>query len=536
MGENKDRLMLKKCTENASNVFAKAKCAHPLDSEIIAKLKDLCEKIDKDADDFYIFRFRQDIIDPLWKELIEKAIICLRYCDEREPFKQAGEKGDEKIPKAYGIDELKEYYDKYIDFERLLYGSNRYYRDHVVHVFRTWLSGTELMVKNQGTYLDKLSLNEKEGYIELSREEKLSMWTIIALTHDLGYPLQKAKNIIDATRSMVSTFIANPDISMDLSFHGVQNYMNDFIVRLMSSKMVRYDKNSKMSDDRETANGKRTELYAARLQPKYYFKFQKSLENNSHGILSTLIIYKLLTYFLESDYSINEDYAFDSEDRRQFYIRREILRAIASHTCNDIYQLYMTSFSFLLRICDDTQEWGRKNISELYVNNSREYELKDIDLYIGDEKDSYSCTVEEEFTVGEIQEVVVLINRLREQSLTYVTIFRDGQDTVLRNFSFTRRLLIKCDKIEISIELNILQDAASKLTGTIKYNSDNETKKAYGVDFFEKINIDWKIGIQLFNRQKKKCGMIKKDDSGEITKLENYSQWALGEFSICLSK
>lgn len=535
MKKNKDRLMLEKCiSKGASAVFGKAKCAHPLDSDIIGKLRDLYNKIDENADDFYIFRFRQDIIDPLWKELIEKAIICLRYCDGREPFKEAEEKGEKKVPKVYGIDELKEYYDKYTDFELLLYGSNRYYRDHVVHVFRTWLSGTALMVKNKGTYLNKLSLNEKEGNIELSKEEKLSMWTIIALTHDLGYPLQKAKSIIDATRSMVSTFVANPDISMDLSFHGVQNYMNDFIVRLISSKMVKYDKQSKAANGR-TTNGKKKELYAARLQPKYYFKFQKSLENNSHGILSTLIIYKLLTYFLESDYSINEDYAFDSEDRRQFYIRREILRAIASHTCNDIYQLYMTSFSFLLRICDDTQEWGRKNISELYVNQSQEYVLNDIDLYI-DKNNSHKCTIKEEFTVNEVQEVISLINRLREQSLVYVTIFRDGQDTVLRNFSFIRMLLVKCGEIQISLTLEILKDSASELKGTIDYNSDDSTKQIFSTDFFQKINANLKKGVRFIDREKKECGILKLDENGDLNKVEDNSEWASGEFSLFLAK
>ena len=164
MGENKDRQMLEKCiSEDAIAVFAAAQCdEHPLDEDVIKKLRGLYEKIDKDSDDFYIFRFRQDIIDPLWKELIEKAIKCLRYCDGREPFKKAEENGEKKTPKAYGINELKEYYDKYIEFERLLYGSNRYYRDHVVHVFRTWLSGTMLMVKNNGAYLEKLTINEKD--------------------------------------------------------------------------------------------------------------------------------------------------------------------------------------------------------------------------------------------------------------------------------------------------------------------------------------------------------------------------------------
>ena len=532
MTKNKDRQMLKKCIDkNATDVFKDANCEHPLDQDIIRILKGLCDKITEDSDDYYIFRFRQDTIDPLWKELIEKAIKCLRYCDRREPFKEAEILGKKKVPKAYGINELKEYYDKYAEFERLLYGSNRYYRDHVVHVFRTWLSGTMLLVKNKGEYLDKLCLNEKDYEVRLSRVEKLSMWTMIALTHDLGYPLQKAKSIIDTTRSMVSTFIANPDISMDLSFHGVQNYMNDFIVRLMSSKMVKYKK----VKTEENEEGKEVQLYAARLQPKYYFKFQKSLENNSHGILSTLIIYKLLTYFLESDYSINEDYAFDPEDQRQFYIRREILRAIASHTCNDIYQLYMTSFSFLLRICDDTQDWGRKNISELYVSQSQDYELKDIDLY-EDENNSYICTVEEEFTVSETLEVISLINRLREQSLIYVTIFRDGQDTGTRNFSFVRKLSIKCGEVEVSLELKILQDSASELTGMIKYNSDDSTKIAFGKEFYKKINIDWEKGVRFLTRNKSECGVMRMEKDGEIKELANHSKWACGEFTIFLLK
>lgn len=530
MTDNKDRQMLGKCiSKEAIAVFKNAECNfYPLDEGIVNRLTEIYNKIDKNGDDFYIFRFRQDIIDPLWKELIEKSIKCLRYYDSREPFKEAKEKNQEKIPKAYGIDELKEYYDKYTDFERLLYGSGRYYRDHVVHVFRTWLSGTVLLVKNKGKYLDKLTLNEKDCEVKLSREEKLSMWTIIALTHDLGYPLQKAKSIIMSTRSMVSTFIASPDISMDLSFHGVQNYMNDFIVRLMSSKMI--EKGSKKDGDKEI------KLYVARLQPKYYFKFQKSLENNSHGILSTLIIYKLLTYFLESDCSINEDYTFEPEDQRQFYIRREILRAIASHTCNDIYQLYMTSFSFLLRICDDTQEWGRKNISELYVNQSQDYVLKDIDLYIEDADRSYRCTVDEEFTVSEIQETVELINRLREQSSVYVIIFRDGQDTGLRNFSFIRKLLIKCGEVEISLELNILKDSASELTGTIKYNSDDNVKEAFGIDFFKKINVDWKKGVQFLDRNEKECGVVQEGENGELNELTNYSKWAYGKFILYFSK
>ena len=168
-----------------------------------------------------------------------------------------------------------------------------------------------------------------------------------------------AQDIIDKTKEMMATFIVNPIISTDLSFNGIQNNMNDFVVRFLSSKMR----------EKETDKGPKEgeKKYVARLQPKYYFKFQKSFEKSKPGILSAIIVYKLLLYFVESDYSVNEDYSFDPKDVRQFYIRREILRSMASHTCRDIYHLDMLNFAFLLIVVDDCQEWGRKRINELYV-------------------------------------------------------------------------------------------------------------------------------------------------------------------------
>jgi len=527
--------MLKACVEaDTVRLFTNEQYEYPLDNEVIEKLNKLYSKLELESDDFLIFKYRKDIIDPLWRMLIEKAIKCLRYCDEREPF---GDPDRNKSPKAYGIKELQEYYDKYTDFEQLLYGSSRYYRDHVVHVFRTWLSGVTLLIRNTGNgageYLKSIKIHEKDFEGNLSPRETLSMWTIIALTHDLGYPLQTAKQIIDKTHSMVSTFISNPDISLDFSFRGVQNYMNDFIVRLISSKMIKY------RTEKVEINGatKINQLFAARLQPKYYFKFQKSLEKNSHGILSTLIIYKLLTYFLESDYNINEDYTFTLEDQRQFYIRREILRAIASHTCDDIYQLYTTSFSFLLRVCDDTQEWGRKNITELYVNTTREYELKDIDLYYDENAKQNVCVIDEVFTMTDIPEIIKLINEMRKQSLIYVIVFRDGQDTDKRDFSFKRKLTIKHTGASIILELFIDKDSESVLIGKIEYDAaDIEVKKAFSGEFCKSINcFNWKKGLELYTRNNKLCGTIKYDARGELNALKNHASWKSGEFTVLLS-
>ena len=504
--------MINSCTRDAVSGLFKSNCPeHPLDQQIISQLKQLGECIREDDDDYELFRHRKET-DDLWGTLLGKAIKCLRLFDVREPF--LASKGDKK-PKAYGIDELKDYYKKYTDFERVLYGANRYYRDHVIHVLRTWLSGIELMVKNNGAVLEHMAIHDKKIEIQLENEEKISIWTIVALTHDLGYPLQKAKSIIDITQNMLTSFITNPDISVDFSFHGVQNYMNDYIIRLMSSKM----------EERKESPASQKPLYVARLQSKYYFKFQKSLERNCHGILSTLIIYKLLTYFLESDYNLNEDYYFDKEDCRQFYIRREILRAIASHTCNDIYQMYMGSFSFLLRICDDTQEWGRKNISELYVKSKQDHQLQDIDLQFSDDPEKANhCWIMENITVPLKDNAISLIYRFREQSLIYITLFRDGQDTNLRDFSFARNLQLKVADITIDLKLEIDKDKASTLNGTVAFTSDADKNKPFGKTFFEELS-------KILGAR---CEYEFLDSAGESTKSGQPDSWHKAKFSIPL--
>jgi hypothetical protein len=207
-----DYAMMALCVSpKTSKFFNASKSDHPLDKDIVLEIKKLMEAMEtKKEDDYEIFH-HLDKIDTIWSLLLEKAIKCLRYYDPREPFESI--KG--KKPKAYGLSELKEYYEKYKNFESMLYGSSQFYRDHVIHVFRTWLSGVMCMVNDGGRYLKYISIHDDEKIV-LAPQEKLSIWTIIALTHDLGYPLEKAKEIIEATHTMVSSFVTSPIVSMDL--------------------------------------------------------------------------------------------------------------------------------------------------------------------------------------------------------------------------------------------------------------------------------------------------------------------------------
>lgn len=165
------------------------------------------------------------------------------------------------------------------------------------------------------------------------------MWTITALCHDLGYPLEKAEQILDKTRKMMREFVPSPNVWNNFGYSGTQDSINEYVLKFISTKMKEKLPSEETANQKERgkqAAGEPTKKeYLGRIQPKYYLKYAKSLESFQHGIISTIIIYKMLLYFLESDFNLNDDYIYKKEDARQFYIRREILRAIAAHTCPD---------------------------------------------------------------------------------------------------------------------------------------------------------------------------------------------------------
>lgn len=408
----------------------------------------------------------------IWIESIKEAIIALRMHDTRE------QRAAEDIPSTFGVDELMTYFRDYTNFESVLYGSTKYYRDHVLHVVRVWLLGIYILTENN--YIDSIRIGEDES---VDKIEKFSIWTIIALTHDLGYPLEKSSQIISVTRSMMRHFITNPVINMDFKFTGVQDTMNDFIIKLMSSKMT------------EIEEGK----YHNHIQSKYYFKFLKSLEDNKHGVLSAIVIYKMLEYFLESDFNLSEDYVFEEEDKRQFYVRRDILRAISSHTCESIYQNDILNFSFLLILCDECQEWGRRSFATMYNNKRCEYNLKNV-LISKNDDETYTCVIKESYEkiIDEnANEVAAFFgNRLRSQFQGYSKWFRDGQNIQNRNFIFRKEIVTehKNGKYQILSIIEIDKLGKSKYVLVADGNVVNETRDI--TDFENNFNLEFTKSIQ----------------------------------------
>lgn len=290
----------------------------------------------------------------LWPLILTDALQELKRHDNREYDKNIDGMDSFFDPASLGTNELKEVLAGFSEFESMLYGASpERYRDHVAHSFRVWIIGHGVL---QQCFDGELGTADN---IKIAKSEWSSMWAIVALCHDIGYPLSHIEKINDKARGTLKKQGLLHGTDLSYTFSPQMAPFHDTIIRMMSSDPI---KKEPLKLDVISENTP-TEFYT-HLQNKYYLKFLKSFDKLDHGIISSLLLSRSLVYFLESDYSHDSKKTLDEEDIRQFYIRREILRAIASHTCQDIYHLTFDNLSVLLYLVDEIQCWGRPTLEQ----------------------------------------------------------------------------------------------------------------------------------------------------------------------------
>lgn len=354
------------------------------------------------------------LINDLWEVLLKEAIYCLRDEDSKDinEFKQ-----------DFGISEIKEYFEKFSDFEEVLYGTDRYYRDHSLHVIRVFFLGFYLLVKGgKDLNFDLIKIfQSKYIKIPIKIEEKQAIWTIIALTHDLGYPIEKIDRINKKITSIIQYY--GPSDIQEFQYHlPLQNQiLNDFILKFISSKLFKILKEN-------NENGMNYRFHTV-IQNKYYLKFAKAFENFSHGIMSCILLMKHLVYFKESDYSHSRINSMDERDAKQFLIRKTILRSIASHDNEDIYHIFPNNFLFMLSFCDDLQEWDRPNLDQRFSQKDEKIAISDFNS----EKISFS----KHFVLEHLEINKDLFEVFSYRIKKYIKLFRSGPNSNKRSFTFT---------------------------------------------------------------------------------------------------
>ncbi len=301
-------------------------------------------------------------VSEVWRNLLGKAIVFLKYSDRREIHHD-----DED----YGVEKLDKLFKTFREFEPLLYGAeDARYRDHIAHMFSVFLAG-DFLVRSSFGFNNIEIANEQslgpEDEDKITDNEKEAMWCVMALTHDLGIALEKITDINPKVRDMLKEFgVIN---MQDIAYPVNSLPLDEFGLRLISSDLLKI----------VPVDGK-NEAFVHHIQSKYYMKFAEALERRNHGIISCLVLIKNLVFFLETDYLIDLHKPLTIRDAKQFLIRRDILRPIAAHSNENIYYLRIREFPFLLMIFDEIHEWGRPRFVSMFGNEglTTEVTIKDI--------------------------------------------------------------------------------------------------------------------------------------------------------------
>jgi hypothetical protein len=223
-----------------------------------------------------------------------------------------------------GIEYRKEFHELWGDlteFEKLLYATDKLYRDHVLHTFRVW---------GLGLYL---SINGLNKFIDPDESDKFHLsWYIASIYHDIGYPLANLKKL----EKELSRYFSYLDLRDIVSLGtGIQNKLSKPELKRKINKLLPH----------ENIDG--------------------NVLLQRHGLTSArLLLFQLMQRF-PNGWMESANIA---------------LKAIADHDGDRPIFFHEDPISALLIICDELQEWGRPYISSRLADGNM---ITDhIELYI----------------------------------------------------------------------------------------------------------------------------------------------------------
>jgi hypothetical protein len=158
-------------------------------------------------------------------------------------------------PDKRGYDNLFSYFDRYVNFEELIFASDSFYRDHTLHCLWVYFLG-EYILRH-----DEFSGLTKDMYAEIKRpmqvykaferinrdgifdhilsiidelnktlQYKDSVRCIASITHDLGYPLKKINKINKCIKEILPEFAINNYDEFNFKYSEIQQgFIKEFI-------------------------------------------------------------------------------------------------------------------------------------------------------------------------------------------------------------------------------------------------------------------------------------------------------------------
>lgn len=306
-------------------------------------------------------------------------------------------------PVSKGNSELFKFIEAATDFEDLLYGLELYYRDHTLHSLWVYFIGEFILrehlpklhgnlywylyndiEKDKSSYSAKLlkeSREIEEYFNKAVNEKRDAIWCIIALCHDLGYSLEKLNKLNEKVKAVLQ-YVDLPDFkhigySLDVEH---QYHTNQFL------ELVAQDVRIVPSRDQKEAL---TKCYR---DDSTYWLLCRALEKKQHGILSSYLIYKILSVFADAWVrGPAEEWGLESNEGIDSIIKGDILFAIAQHQFDFAYLDKLNSLADILVLADELEEFsrlGRQVLSRKYHDTTAEASIE-----FKKEKDSISIVL-----------------------------------------------------------------------------------------------------------------------------------------------
>jgi len=240
------------------------------------------------------------------------------------------------------------------DFERLLYESKSFYRDHYIHPFQVFLIG--LLIVN-AHYNELIQIIRKQ--FNLSEDEAKIVvdytWLYSSLFHDIGYPLQKFK---EWSKEFMKKFLGY-DISINIDL------TKSFITQQNSYTVLHYV--DMLSDLYNKLTGQTTTEFRDLFLNEF-------LERQNHATTSALALMKIHENKLKSDDEKLVDKIIVLLSALSIALHDKELFLKLTHPI----KFEELPFAFILIFSDTVQEWGRPFELRKFEDEDIKFEIKKI--------------------------------------------------------------------------------------------------------------------------------------------------------------
>jgi hypothetical protein len=258
-----------------------------------------------------------------------------------------------------GCEQICSYYDEFCKYENLLFAIDENHRDHVLHSVWVMLLGLYLrkyfkQFSPESSYINFVPRSRKPSnkfatyqreVLDFFKQYEIPLWCLIALTHDLGYPVEKTRIANREMTRMIRHFGFLENTDFEYKFNIIHETAIETLLTILTTGFISYE-------------GGKNYLIP---MPGDRLEFAKSFERLEHGIMSAYLLMATLDWICEA---LSWDAYFlygvlEAQDIAKRLILSEWLYAIAAHTARFHYWDDLGNTGFLLFLCDQLDEFSR---------------------------------------------------------------------------------------------------------------------------------------------------------------------------------